>query len=35
VVDDITYANMVSDPSLALLLARENGNQPVYSGMFP
>lgn len=35
VVDDITYANMVSDPGLALLLARENGNQPVYSGTFP
>jgi hypothetical protein len=35
VVDDITYANMVSDPNLALLLSRENGNQPVYSGMFP
>lgn len=35
VVDDITYANMVSDPALALLLSRENGSQPIYSGTFP
>jgi hypothetical protein len=35
VVDDITFANIISDPAFALLLSRENGNQPVYSGNFP
>jgi hypothetical protein len=35
VVDDITFANIISDPAFALLLSRENGNQPVYTGNFP
>ena len=35
VVDDATYANLVSDASVAALLRRENGANPVYTGTFP
>ncbi len=35
VVDDATYANLISDASVASLLRRENGDNPVYTGTFP
>jgi hypothetical protein len=35
VVDDATYANLISDPGVAALLRRENGAAPVYTGTFP
>jgi hypothetical protein len=35
VVDDATYANLISDPSVAALLRREVGDNPVYTGNFP
>lgn len=35
IVDDATYANLVSDSSVASLLRRENGDNPVYTGSFP
>jgi hypothetical protein len=35
IVDDATYANLVSDPAVAALLRRENATNPVYTGSFP
>lgn len=35
IVDDATYANLISDASVASLLRRENGDNPVYTGTFP
>ena len=35
IVDDATYANLVSDPAVATLLRRENTANPVYTGSFP
>ena len=35
IVDDATYANLVSDTAVATLLRRENGDNPVYTGTFP
>lgn len=35
VVDDLTWANVMSDEKLAALLKREDGNAPVYTGTFP
>ena len=35
VVDDATYANLISDTAVATLLRRENGANPVYTGSFP
>jgi hypothetical protein len=35
VVDDVTFANIMSDPTFSLLLPRESTSSPVYSGMFP
>jgi hypothetical protein len=35
IVDDATYANLISDPSVATLLRRENTANPVYTGTFP
>lgn len=34
VVDDLTYANIISDEKFSLLLPREGGG-PVYTGVFP
>jgi len=35
IVDDATYANLISDTAVATLLRRENGANPVYTGSFP
>ncbi|MFE3196258.1 hypothetical protein ACFXHA_45185 [Nocardia sp. NPDC059240] len=35
VVDDITWANVMSDPQIANLLKREDGLAPIYTGNFP
>ena len=35
VVDDATYANLISDTSVAAFLRRENQDNPVYTGVFP
>ncbi|GAB4582617.1 hypothetical protein Ntsu_04490 [Nocardia sp. IFM 10818] len=35
VVDDITWANAMSDPNIANLLKREDGLAPIYTGNFP
>lgn len=35
VVDDLTYANIMSDEKFSALLPRESGQSPVYSGTFP
>lgn len=35
IVDDATYANLISDASVAALLRRESGDNPVYTGTFP
>lgn len=35
VVDDVTFANIISDPAFALLLPRESRDTPVFTGNFP
>lgn len=35
VVDDLTYANIISDKQFSLLLPRESTSSPVYTGTFP
>lgn len=35
IVDDATYANLISDTGVATLLRRENQTNPVYTGVFP
>lgn len=35
VVDDVTYANLISDSKFSLLLPRESTSSPVYTGEFP
>jgi len=35
VVDDLTYANIMSDEKFAQLIARESKDSPVYNGTFP
>ncbi len=35
IVDDATYANLISDTAVATLLRRENASNPVYTGTFP
>lgn len=35
VVDDLTFANIISDEKFSLLLPRESKDSPVYTGAFP
>ncbi|QAY05744.1 major capsid protein [Gordonia phage Vasanti] len=35
VVDDLTFANIISDPAFSLLLPRESRDTPVFTGNFP
>lgn len=35
VVDDVTFANIISDQKFSLLLPRESRDTPVYTGVFP
>lgn len=35
VVDDVTFANVISDPKFSLLLPRESASAPVVTGAFP
>ena len=35
IVDDATYANLISDTAVATLLRRENSANPIYTGAFP
>jgi hypothetical protein len=35
IVDDATFANLVSDTAVAALLRRENQSNPIYTGTFP
>ncbi len=35
IVDDATFANLVSDTAVAALLRRENASNPIYTGVFP
>ena len=35
IVDDATYANLISDAGVAAFMRRENQDNPVYSGVFP